>query len=64
LHGRFAATGARFRHAWILSYYGAANCNLLVLGAYSRGHLRERIPGGVTHELLLKKDLPVFALHA
>jgi nucleotide-binding universal stress UspA family protein len=48
----------------ILSTYKAANCDLLVMGAYSRGHLRERILGGVTHELLLKKDLPVFTLHS
>lgn len=50
--------------AEVLSAYKAANCNLLVMGAYSRGHLRERILGGVTHELLLKKDVPVFTLHA
>jgi len=48
----------------ILSTYKAVNCNLLVMGAYSRGHLRERILGGVTHELLLKKDVPVFTLHS
>ena len=48
----------------ILGTYKAANCDLLVMGAYSRGHLRERILGGVTHELLLKKDVPVFTLHS
>jgi nucleotide-binding universal stress UspA family protein len=50
--------------AEILRTYRSANCDLLVMGAYSRGHLRERILGGVTHELLLKKDVPVFTLHA
>ena len=50
--------------AEILSVYKSVNCNLLVMGAYSRGHLRERILGGVTHELLLKKDVPVFTLHS
>jgi len=34
------------------------------MGAYSRSHLRERILGGVTHDLLLKSNVPVFALHA
>jgi nucleotide-binding universal stress UspA family protein len=58
-HGR-----GREPTAGILSAYKAANCDLLVMGAYSRGHLRERILGGVTHELLLKKDVPVFTLHA
>jgi nucleotide-binding universal stress UspA family protein len=48
----------------ILKAYKSGNCDLLVMGAYSRGHLRERILGGVTHELLLKKDLPVFTLHS
>jgi nucleotide-binding universal stress UspA family protein len=50
--------------AEILQTYRKANADLLVMGAYSRGQLRERILGGVTHELLVKTDLPVFALHA
>ena len=50
--------------AEILKAYKSAGCDLLVMGAYSRGHLRERILGGVTHELLLKKDVPVFTLHS
>jgi nucleotide-binding universal stress UspA family protein len=49
--------------AEITKTYKALGCDLLVMGAYSRGHLRERILGGVTHELLLKKDVPVFTLH-
>lgn len=50
--------------AEILKLYKAARCDLLVMGAYSRGQLRERILGGVTHEMLTEHDLPVFALHS
>ena len=49
--------------AEILRTYRSLNCDLLVMGAYSRGHLRERILGGVTHEMLVHQNLPVFALH-
>jgi nucleotide-binding universal stress UspA family protein len=48
----------------IMAVYRKHHCNLLVMGAYSRSHLRERILGGVTHQLLAKTDVPVFALHA
>ena len=34
------------------------------MGAYSRSHLRERILGGVTHEMLFKANVPVFTVHA
>jgi nucleotide-binding universal stress UspA family protein len=50
--------------AEITDAYKALKCDLLVMGAYSRSHLRERILGGVTHDLLLKSNVPVFALHA
>ena len=50
--------------AEILDAYKQMNCGLLVMGAYSRGHLRERILGGVTHEMLFKANVPVFTLHA
>jgi len=50
--------------AEIMRTYKALNCDLLVMGAYSRGHLRERILGGVTHEMLTRRNVPVFALHA
>ena len=50
--------------AEIIRTYKALKCDLLVMGAYSRSHLRERILGGVTHELLLKTNLPVLALHS
>jgi nucleotide-binding universal stress UspA family protein len=49
--------------AEILRTYRSLNCDLLIMGAYSRGHLRERILGGVTHEMLMHQNLPVFALH-
>jgi nucleotide-binding universal stress UspA family protein len=49
--------------AEILERYRAERCDLLVMGAYSRGHLRERILGGVTHHMLNATDIPVFALH-
>jgi len=48
----------------ILGVYKANRCDLLVMGAYSRGQLRERILGGVTHEMVTAFDLPVFALHS
>lgn len=47
----------------IMALYRKLHCTLLVMGAYSRNHLRERILGGVTHQLLVKTDVPVFALH-
>jgi len=50
--------------AEITRIYRDLNCDLLVMGAYSRSHLRERILGGVTHDLLLKSNIPVFALHS
>lgn len=49
--------------AEILKVFKATRCDLLVMGAYSRGQLRERILGGVTHEMLTEHDVPVFALH-
>jgi nucleotide-binding universal stress UspA family protein len=50
--------------AEILEVYKANRCDLLVMGAFSRGQLRERILGGVTHEMVTRHDLPVFALHS
>jgi nucleotide-binding universal stress UspA family protein len=48
----------------ILEAYQKTRSSLVVMGAYSRGRLRERILGGVTHELLMNTDVPVFALHS
>ena len=48
----------------IIKTYKGLGCDLLVMGAYSRSHLRERILGGVTHEMLSKTNVPVFTLHS
>lgn len=47
----------------LLGVYRKTNSDLLVMGAYSRSRLRQRILGGMTHEMLFNSDLPVFALH-
>jgi nucleotide-binding universal stress UspA family protein len=49
--------------AELVETYRSLGCDLMVMGAYSRGQLRQRILGGVTHEMLTAQDLPVFALH-
>ena len=49
--------------AEILETYEETGSDLLVMGAYSRSHLRERILGGVTHHMLTATEIPVFALH-
>ena len=49
--------------AELVETYRSLGCDLMVMGAYSRGHLRQRILGGVTHEMLTAQNLPVFALH-
>lgn len=47
----------------LLGVYRKTNSDLLVMGAYSRSRLRQRILGGMTHEMLFKSNVPVFALH-
>lgn len=47
----------------LLEVYRQTRSDLLVMGAYSRNRLRARILGGMTHEMLFKSRLPVFALH-
>ena len=47
----------------LLEVYRRTKSDLLVMGAYSRGRLRQRILGGMTHEMLFKTGIPVFALH-
>lgn len=47
----------------LLGVYRKTNSDLLVMGAYSRSRLRQRILGGMTHQMLFNSDLPVFALH-
>jgi len=66
-HGIDARAHRRGEHdvcGEILDVYRKTGSDLLVMGAYSRSQLRQRILGGVTHDLLLHGDLPVFALHA
>ncbi|MDT8319955.1 MAG: universal stress protein [Xanthomonadales bacterium] len=47
----------------LIDVYERTDADLLVMGAYSRSRLHERVLGGVTHEILFKSRLPVFALH-
>lgn len=41
-----------------------ANADLLVMGAYSRGRLRERLFGGVTEHILLKSKRAALVMHS
>ena len=63
IESRLHTVRGRDTAAEILEAYRATRCDLLVMGAYSRSHLRERILGGVTHYMLTAADIPVFALH-
>lgn len=36
---------------------------MLVIGAYSRGRIREVVFGGVTEHMVFSTNIPVFALH-
>jgi nucleotide-binding universal stress UspA family protein len=63
IQSRLHAGRGRDPAAEILETYRAAGCDLLVMGAYSRSHLRERILGGVTHHMLATTDIPVFTMH-
>ena len=45
------------------SVASACGADLLVMGSYSRGPLRQEIFGGCTQSLLEHADLPVFLLH-
>jgi nucleotide-binding universal stress UspA family protein len=47
----------------LLEQYKKHDSDLLVMGAYSRSHLRERILGGVTHTMLNEPTVSLFALH-
>ena len=47
----------------LIDVYEKTRSDLLVMGAYSRSRLRERVLGGMTHEILFNSRLPVFALH-
>lgn len=48
----------------LLKGYKNTESDLLVMGAYSRNRLRQRMFGGVTDFMLQKADIPVFMLHS
>jgi nucleotide-binding universal stress UspA family protein len=48
----------------LLEQYHKHRSDLLVMGAYSRSHLLERVLGGVTHAMLNEADVNLFALHS
>lgn len=48
----------------LLEQYQDSHSNLLVMGAYSRSHLLERILGGVTHAMINEAKVNLFALHS
>ena len=48
----------------LLEQYKKTNSDLLVMGAYSRSHLRERILGGVTHAMINEQAISLFAVHS
>jgi len=43
--------------------YGKVQADMLVIGAYSRGRIREVVFGGVTEHMVFSTNIPVFALH-
>lgn len=47
----------------IVHSYQAMGADLLVMGAYSRHRMRERIFGGVTETMLFRSSLPVLMYH-
>nr|WP_275112899.1 universal stress protein [Rhodopila globiformis] len=40
-----------------------AGADMLVMGAYGRGELRERVLGGVTRDIITRASLPVLMRH-
>ncbi|HNP63227.1 MAG TPA: universal stress protein [Woeseiaceae bacterium] len=48
----------------LMKAYKDTNSDLLVMGAYSRSRLRQRIFGGVTDHMLHRADIPVLMLHS
>lgn len=59
---RVKASGSNDAKA-ILQAYKDLDSDLLVMGAYSRSRLRQRIFGGVSEFMLQKANIPVFMLH-
>lgn len=47
----------------IIEVYEQMSASYVVAGAYSRGHLRETVFGGVTERLLQHSSIPLFMLH-
>ncbi len=43
----------------LLDEASAISADLLVMGAYSQGRIRDRVPGGVTKAILSRADVPV-----
>jgi nucleotide-binding universal stress UspA family protein len=60
---RIRARGSDDAKALIKSY-NDSNSDLLVMGAYSRSRLRQRIFGGVTDHMLHRANIPVLMLHS
>ncbi len=50
-------------HAGQAVMAAVGNCDLLVMGAYSRSHMRRLIFGGVTAEVLARAEMPVLMSH-
>lgn len=48
----------------LLEQYQDSDSNMLVMGAYSRSHLLERILGGVTYAMINETKVNLFALHS
>ncbi|MEO0366763.1 MAG: universal stress protein [Pseudomonadota bacterium] len=47
----------------LLKVYDDKNCDLMVMGAYSRARWRETVFGGLTEHVLFKAKLPVLMMH-
>jgi nucleotide-binding universal stress UspA family protein len=54
----------RDEHEGMLDMFRSADCDLLVMGAYSRNRMSQMIFGGMTRFMLEKADIPVFMLHS
>lgn len=48
----------------LLGAYRAGKCDLMVMGAYSRNRLSQRVFGGVTEFMLYRTSIPVMMLHS
>lgn len=48
----------------LLQQYNDNRSNLMVMGAYSRSHLLERVLGGVTYAMMNEAKVNLFALHS